>query len=415
MAKRDYYEVLGVGRDATDDEIKKAFRKLARKYHPDVTGGDKAAEDRFKEINEAYEVLSKEELRQNYDQYGHQGPPPGFDPAGFGSLDEILGRFAGFGGHGFGGLGFGGHGFGGGAGGGPAGGPAGPPPGAGHPGGPRGDAIFDEMFGGSGTRFQTHTAEAREEPPSRGADLHLTLDVDFEIAGRGGSHPIEYRRQVPCGDCGGSGKVSGGTLRGCPRCGGRGKINVRQGPLQVEQTCTTCAGTGKTSLTRCEGCGGDGRLDGREKLTVKIPEGVGDRGKIRLNGKGNAGTRGGWPGDLIIELEVRQHPYLRREGKDVYLTCPVTPAEAVSGAKVTVPTLDGTTKLSVPPGVRSGQRLRLRGKGLRDPRGKGARGHQYVDVQIVLPPDLTDEEKQALAAIDERTGFDPRAGTWGKD
>jgi molecular chaperone DnaJ len=396
MAKRDYYEVLGVGRDANDDEIKKAFRKLARKYHPDVTGGDKVAEDKFKEINEAYEVLSKEELRQNYDQYGHQGPPPGFDPSGFGSLDEILGRFAGFGrGGGFGGAG----GFGGGA---PGGGPA---PGAG----------FEDMFSGMGSRSQTHTAGPREAPPSRGADLHLTLEVEFEVAGRGGSRQIEYRRQAPCADCGGSGKVAGGTLRGCPQCGGRGRVNVRQGPLQVEQTCTTCAGTGKTSLTQCTGCKGEGRLDGREKLTVKIPEGVGDRGKIRLNGKGNAGTRGGWPGDLLIELEIRKHPYLVRDGKDVRVACPITPAEAVNGAKVTVPTLDGTTKLTIPPGVRSGQRLRLRGKGLRDPRGKGSRGHQYVELQIVLPPDLTDDEKQALAAIDERTQFDPREGLWGRD
>jgi len=387
MAAGDYYKTLGVSRDATDDEIKKAFRKLARKYHPDVTGGDKDAEEKFKKINEAYEVLSNPDLRGQYDQFGRVGPQPGYAPGGFGGidLDEILGRFAGAKG-----------------------------------GGGRfaGGTIFDEFLrggsggygspggGGPGAGFEA------EPPPSRGVDLHLALEVDFDTAARGGNERIHYRRQIPCGDCGGSGKVAGGALHTCAACGGRGKVTARQGPLAVEQTCTACAGTGKTSLTRCSGCGGEGRIDGRESLTVKIPEGVSDRGKIRLSGKGNAGTRGGWPGDLIIELEVKSHPYLRREGKDVHLTCPVSPAEAVNGASVTVPTLDGTTKLKIPKGVRSGQRLRLRHKGLRDPRGKGARGHQYVELQIVLPPNLDDEEKAALARIDERTGFDPREGRW---
>jgi len=389
MATGDYYKTLGVSRDASDDEIKKAFRTLARKYHPDVTGGDKDAEDRFKKINEAYEVLSNPDLRGQYDQFGHVGPQPGFDAGGFGgiNLDEILGRFADAqtGGAGFGG----GSGFeeffsGGGGGGG----------------------YRSTMHGGPGAGFEASPG------PSRGADLHLALEVDFTTASRGGNQRIQYRRQIPCADCSGSGKVAGGALHTCPACGGRGKVTARQGPLAVEQTCTACAGTGKTSLTQCSSCGGDGRIDGKESLTVKIPEGVSDRGKIRLSGKGNAGTRGGWPGDLIIELEVKLHPYLRRDGKDVHLTCPITPNEAVNGASVTVPTLDGSTKLKVPKGVRSGQRLRLRNKGLRDPRGKGARGHQYVELQIVLPLNLDDEEKAALARIDERTGFDPRKDLW---
>ncbi len=395
MAKRDYYEILGVGRNASDDEIKKAFRALARKYHPDVTGGDKAAEDKFKEINEAYEVLSDEDLRDKYDRFGHEGPrAAGFDPsAGFGAgLDEILGRF----GFGRGGAGFGGAGPFDGFFDGSTGGQSsyGPDPGPAGPGG---------SFGGP---------TANEPPPTRGADLRLTVAVDFATAARGGKTPIRYRRQVPCDSCGGSGKVPGGALNTCGQCGGRGKVTVRQGPLQVEQTCTSCAGTGKTSLTTCGKCGGDGRVDGQESLTVTIPEGVGDRGKIRLGGKGNAGTRGGWPGDLIIELEVQGHPFLQRDGRDVSLTCPITPYEAVAGAKVTVPTLDGTTRLTIPPGVRSGQRLRLRNKGLAPPRGGSDRGHQYVELQIVLPPDLDDGEKDALRAIDERTGFDPRKGAW---
>ncbi len=393
MTRRDYYKVLGVGKDASDDEIKKAFRKLARKYHPDVTGGDKAAEDKFKEINEAYEVLSDAELRQQYDQYGSEGPGAGFDPrmGGFGGvdLDEILRRFGGFGragrstGGGFAsafGGGFGGYGG------------------------------MGERFGGGAA---SGAASAAGAPPSRGVDLRLTLEVDFLTAARGGTRTITYRRQVPCDACGGSGRTAGGDLRDCPTCGGRGKVSARQGPLQVEQSCPACAGTGKTSLTTCTACGGEGRKDGQERLTVKIPEGIADGGKIRLAGKGNSGTRGGWPGDLIIELEVKPHPYLRRDGRDVHLTCPITPAEAVNGTKVRVPTLDGTSRLTIPAGVRSGQRLRLRNKGLRDPRGKGPRGHQYVEVQIVLPGNLTDEEKEMLAAIDERTGFDPRAGRWG--
>ncbi len=387
MAKRDYYEVLGVGRDASDDEIKKAFRKLARKYHPDVTGGDKSAEDKFKEINEAYEVLSSEELRQRYDQFGPGGGPEGFPGGGFGGgfggidIEDLIRGFTGFSGR------------------------------AGH------SAYGDPAHGGGSGRVRSHQRGAPPRgdsgpPPSRGADLHLTVEVDFASASRGGSKTIQYRRQVSCGTCGGSGRVAGGKLRECPICIGRGKVSAMQGPVQVEETCTHCAGTGKTSLTTCTDCGGDGRVDGSERLTVKIPEGVQAGSKIRLSGKGNAGTRGAWPGDLIIELEVKGHPYLRREGKDVHLVCPISPAEAVGGAKVKVPTLDGSSTLTIPAGVRSGQRLRLRNKGLRDPRSKTTRGHQYVEVQILLPPDLSDEEKEALRAMEERSGFDPRKDLW---
>jgi len=244
-------------------------------------------------------------------------------------------------------------------------------------------------------------------------DLRLTLKVDFITAARGGSESITYRRQVPCEDCGGSGRVSGSELNECPICSGRGKIDGMQGPIQVEQSCTACAGTGKTSLTTCSRCGGEGRSDGEERLTVKIPEGIGDGGRIRLAGKGNSGTRGGWPGDLIIELEVQPHPYLRRDGKDVHLVCPLSASEAVSGTKVEVPTLDGSKTLSIPAGVRSGQRLRMRNKGMTEPRSKGQRGHQFVEIQIVLPKDLNDEEKEALARMDERTGFNPRSKHWG--
>ena len=381
MANKDYYKTLGVSRDASEDEIKKAFRKLARKYHPDVTGGDKEAEEKFKRINEAYEVLSNPDLRQQFDQFGQVGPQAGFDPSSFAGmgLDEILGRFGGFGG--------------------------------GH-----GGRMYD-FFDGMGARFHSSTRGSPppepEVPPTRGADLHLALEIDFETAARGGNQPIQYRRQVSCDACNGSGKVAGGSLTTCARCGGRGKVTARQGPLQVEQTCTICAGTGKTSLTSCQQCHGEGRTEGSETLMVKIPEGVNDRGKIRLAGKGNAGTRGGWPGDLLIELEVQPHPYLRRDGKDVHLPCPISAAEAARGAKITVPTLDGPTRLTVPPGVSSGQRLRLRNKGLKDPRGKGARGHQYVELQIALPRNLDDDEKQALADMEARTKFAPRKGKWG--
>jgi molecular chaperone DnaJ len=398
MAKRDYYEVLGVGRDASDDKIKKAFRKLARKYHPDVTGGDKLAEDKFKEINEAYEVLSSEELRQRYDQFGTGGGPEGFPGGGVGGIDieDLIRGFTGFTGRAASGA-YGGQ----------------------DRRGPAGRGGFADMFSGGGGRVrssQRGAAPPRGDggpPPSRGADLHLTVEVEFAAASRGGSRTIEYRRQVSCDTCGGSGRVAGGKLRECPICIGRGKVSAMQGPVQVEETCTYCAGTGKTTLTSCDACKGDGRVDGQERLTVKIPEGVQAGSKIRLSGKGNAGTRGAWAGDLILELEVKGHPYLRREGKDVHLVCPISPAEAVGGAKVVVPTLDGSSTLTIPAGVRSGQRLRLRNKGLRDPRNKSARGHQYVEVQILLPPDLSDEEKQALRAMEERSGFEPRKELWG--
>ena len=380
MAKRDYYKVLGVTREASGEQIKKAFRKLARKYHPDVTGGDKKAEDRFKEINEAYEVLSDQEMRQQYDQFGHDGPTQGFGGGmdGFGgvNMEDILRGFSGFGGGGS----------------------------------PFGEGMHGRVRQRGGPRRPARNAAP---PPSRGVDLRLTLKVDFVTAARGGSESITYRRQVPCEECGGSGRVSGSELNECPICAGRGKTDGMQGPIQVEQSCTACAGTGKTSLTTCSRCGGEGRSDGEERLTVKVPEGIRDGGRIRLAGKGNSGTRGGWPGDLIIELEVKPHPYLRRDGKDVHLVCPLSASEAVNGTKVEVPTLDGPKTLSVPAGVRCGQRLRMRGKGMTDPRSKGQRGHQFVEIQLVLPKDLNDEEKQALAAIDERTGFHPRAKLWG--
>lgn len=390
MAQDDYYKTLGVSRDAADDEIKKAFRKLAKKCHPDVTGGDKIAEERFKVINEAYEVLSDPEKREQYDQFGRGGPPPGFghgwsdtSGGGFGgvNIEDILRGFGGFGRRGRGG--FGGTSFG-----------------------------YEQMpprgrRGGPGV--SVHEAEP---PPTRGADLLVTMEIDFLTAARGGQTTISYRHQAKCETCGGSGKVAGGSLRECAICSGRGKVVGMQGPIQVEQTCPSCAGTGKTSLSSCISCRGEGRVQGDERLTVKIPEGVGDGGKIRLAGKGNAGTRGGWPGDLVIELEIQPHPHFKREGKDVTLTCPITPSEALDGTKVKVPTLDGFSTMTVPAGVRSGQRLRLRNKGIRDPRGKGQRGHQFVELQIVLPGDLSDEDKAALREIEERTGFDPREGIW---
>ena len=392
MAKRDYYEVLGVGRDAGEDEVKKAFRKLARKYHPDVTGGDKEAEDRFKEINEAYEVLSNEDLRQRYDAYGQDGGPGISEAGGFGGIDieDLIRGFTGFTGRAA----------------------------SGAYQQQQRRSAFDDLFGGMGSRVRSHQRGAPPQrgetgpPPSRGADLRLTLEIDFPTAARGGSTTIQYRRQVSCETCKGSGRVAGGKLRECPICMGRGRVSANPGPVQVEETCTHCAGTGKTSLTQCETCKGDGRVDGQERLTVKIPEGVQAGSKIRLSGKGNAGTRGAWAGDLIIELEVKGHRFLRRDGKDVHLSCPISPSEAVNGAKVRVPTLDGTSTLTIPAGVRSGQRLRLRNKGLKDPRGKGARGHQYVEVQIVLPPDLSDEDKEALQAMEERNSFAPRSDLW---
>ncbi len=345
MAK-DYYEILGVSRDATQEEIKKAYRRLARKYHPDLNPGDKAAEEKFKEIQEAYEVLSDPKKRSEYDRYGTVGgrsysPPPGGD-AGFEGFD-----FSGFGDFSF-------------------------------------EDIFSDLFSRRGRA---------EKGPRRGEDLTYTLTIPFEEAVKGGIITIKVKRMDRCPHCEGSGVEPGSRPTTCPNCGGTGRVQLSRGYLKFATVCPVCHGTGVLPGQKCRVCNGEGRVYKEETIKVRIPPGVRDGGRLRIPGKGNVGPKGGPPGDLYIIVNVLPHPVFRRQGDDIYITLPVTYSEAALGASVEVPTLDGKARLKIPPGTKSGQKLRLRGKGV--PRPNGTRGDMYVEVKIV-PPDITDVKVREL-------------------
>lgn len=370
MAREDYYSVLGVSRDASDKEIKKAYRKLARKHHPDINPGNKEAEARFKEIAEAYEVLGNHEKRTQYDQFGHSAFQAGADQArahaysgGFGGidLDDILGRGAGR----FGGFG----------------------------------DVFEEMFRGR---------QARSTAPTKGEDIQYSMELRFEDAVHGTSATIGLNREVACEECGGSGTAAGGRQGPCPRCGGSGQIALGKGSVGFSQVCPSCRGTGVSSGPPCPKCGGRGVQVKAERVQVKVPSGVDNGSKVRLQGKGGPGRNGGPPGDLYIVTKVHPHAYFERKGDNIYLDVPVTVTEAALGAKIRVPTVDGHATVTVPKGVASGKKLRLRGKGVPHLRG-GGRGDQYVGIQIVVPPNLDKRSEELLKELEGRNRYDPRA------
>lgn len=354
MAKRDYYEVLGVSRDASEEEIKKAYRRLARRYHPDVNKDDPEAEAKFKEISEAYKVLSDPKARAQYDRFGHAA----FDGAGgqgAGGFDPF-GDFGGFGG--FGGF----------------------------------DDIFDMFFGGAGEA-------RRRSAPRKGADLRYDLELSFEQAAFGFETEIELPRTEVCGHCHGSRAEPGTAVRDCPQCGGRGEVRESRqtafGRFVSVHPCPRCRGEGKVIETPCRECRGSGVVSRRRKIKVKIPAGVDSGFRLRLAGEGEAGERGGPPGDLYIYITVREHEFFRREGNDVHCEVPVSFVQAALGDEIEVPTLSGTVKLKIPEGTQTGTRFRLRGQGIPDPRGYG-RGDQYVSVRVVTPTRLTSRQKELL-------------------
>lgn len=361
MAK-DYYEILGVSRNATQEEIKKAYRRLARKYHPDLNPGDKKAEEKFKEIQEAYEVLSDPKKRAQYDRFGHVGNfashsgPTG--ETGFEGFDfSDLGDFS----------------F---------------------------SDIFSEIFGG-GRRTSA-------EKPTRGEDLTYSITIPFEEAVRGSVITVKISRLDRCPRCGGTGYEKGTGPTVCPNCGGTGRIYMQRGYLKFSSICPVCNGTGHLPGEKCRQCGGEGRIKVEDTIKVKIPPGVKDGGRLRIGGKGNAGRHGGPPGDLYIIVNVLPHKYFKREGDDIYLTLPVTYSEAALGATVEVPTIDGKARVKIPPGTPSGKKLRLRGKGV--PRPNGTRGDMYVEIKIV-PPDLTDvRARELLKELSQYEGKNPREG-----
>jgi molecular chaperone DnaJ len=369
MAKRDYYEVLGVKRSASEQDIKRAYRKLARKYHPDVNPGNKGAESKFKELTEAYEVLSSEDKRRQYDQFGHDGfaraaggPQPG---GGFGGFDFSRANF------GTGGL------------------------------GDLGD-LFSGLFGSSG--------RAQSAGPLKGEDLHYSLDIDFIDAVRGTSTELTVQKRSPCDVCRGTGAKPGSNLEVCPDCGGSGR-RAGRGLRLVIEPCPRCHGNGKVSRESCHDCGGRGAAFGTERISVKIPGGVDTGSRIRLQGKGEPGRSGGPAGDLYIVTRVRPHPVLERKGDNLHVEVPITISEAALGARIEVPTIDGTTTMRVPPETSSGQVFRLRGKGVPHLKG-GGQGDQLVTVKIVAPKNLDVRSQELLREFARLNPGDPRPRTW---
>lgn len=363
--KRDYYEVLGVSKGASDDEIKKAYRKLAKKYHPDMNPGDKEAEAKFKEVNEAYSILSDEQKRARYDQFGHAGVDPNYGAGGpggpFGGFDmgdidlgDIFGSF--FGGGGFGG------------------------------------------FGGGG---------ARRNGPQKGESLRANLTITFEEAAFGCEKELSLNRTEECDECHGSGCQPGTTAETCPDCRGTGVVRVQQrtGGFAFSSTaaCTRCRGTGKIIHSPCKSCGGNGSVKKSKRITVTIPAGIDDGQAVSLRGQGNAGKNGGPAGDLIVGVRVKPHPQFRRDGTTVLYEQPVSFFQAAMGAELEIPTIDGKVKYTLPAGTQTGTTFRLRGKGIPELRGRG-RGDQYVTIRVQVPTSLNSEQKEALRAFAQTMG-----------
>ena len=366
-AKRDYYEVLGVSKDASADDIKKAYRKAAMKYHPDRNPGDKTAEEKFKEAGEAYEVLSDADKRARYDQYGFAGVDPNFGAGG-----------AGYGGAGFGGSGFGGFdGF-----------------------GDLGD-IFGEFFGGGRSRGSQQNASRR------GENVMARLELTFEEAAFGCEKSVTVDRSEPCPTCKGNGCAHGTTPEVCPDCHGTGTVTQAQrtpfGVMQSQGPCQKCRGTGKIIHQPCPDCRGSGRIRKRRTIQVTIPAGIDNGQTISLRGQGHAGSNGGPSGDLLITVMVRPHEIFRREGTSVFCEAPITFTQAVLGAELEIPTIDGRVKYTIPEGTQTGTVFRLRGKGIPVLNGRG-RGDQYVTVTIETPRDLNREQKEALKRFSETLG-----------
>ena len=372
--KQDYYETLGVKRGAAADEIRKAYRRLARKHHPDVNPGDKSAEEKFKQIQEAYDVLSDPKKRKMYDQFGFYseqfkgGPAPGAGGFDFGGFD--FSDFA-----------------------------AGGPEASGR--GPGFRDIFSDFF----SRFTGGAAE-RPAEPARGADLEYEVEIGFWDSIRGTVRKLAISRLADCPACHGTGAAGGPAA--CTACNGRGTVSQQTGRMRFNLTCTRCQGSGRVR-TICRHCRGEGKLARPETLDVRIPAGVADGSRVRVPGKGNAGSAGAPPGDLYIITRVRPHEFFERRGDDIHTVVPITVSEAALGARIEVPTVDGRALLKVPAGTQSGTRFRLREKGAPSLRTPTRRGDHYVEVRIVLPPVLDERQKEMLKNFGRLTREDPRA------
>ena len=371
--KDDYYAVLGVSRNAKEGELKKAYRRMARKNHPDVNPGDKTAEERFKKIQEAYDVLSDPKKRAIYDQYG-------FYSENF--KEQAGAQGGGFGGgfpHGFN---FSGMDF-------------------NESGQSSFRDVFSEFFGGGFNR-------SRSTGPSRGEDLNHHLNISFLESIQGLSTRMTISRSKACADCDGSGLDRAAGKQTCPRCHGTGQETKGHGFMRFSNACRVCNGTGQVG-GRCTGCGGSGAVPFQETITVRIPPGVANGFRMRVAGKGNAGKTGGPPGDLFLIISVRPHEFFRREGNDIACTVPITITEAALGTKIEVPSIDGKTLLRIPPGTQSGQKFRLRGKGAPSLRGE-VRGNQIVEVRVIVPKVADERSKEILKELARLNPENPRSG-----
>jgi molecular chaperone DnaJ len=368
MAKRDFYEILGLAKNASDEDIKKAYRKLAMKHHPDRNPDSKGAEDKFKEAKEAYEMLSDPQKREAYDRYGHAGVDPNMGGAGFG---------------GAGGAGF-------------------------------ADAfgdIFGDIFGGGG-----RGGRAGGPQVYRGADLRYNLEISLEQAAHGFDTTIRVPSWDGCEVCHGSGAKPGTSPTACPTCGGHGQVRMQQGFFSIQQTCPKCHGTGKIIPEPCVSCGGAGRIKRTKTLEVKIPAGIDDGMRIRSTGNGEPGVNGGPPGDLYVEIHIKQHTVFQRDGDDLHCEMPISFAKAALGGEIEVPTLEGKVSFTIPEGTQSGKTFRLRSKGIKGVRS-GYAGDLFCHVLVETPVKLTEKQKDMLREFELLTSeggarHSPQTKSW---
>ena len=358
VEKQDYYEMLGISRGASESDIKKGYRRLAKKYHPDANPDNAEAEQKFKEITEAYEVLSNPQKRAQYDQFGHaafeQGGGPGPGAGGFGfDMDDLFG------------------------------------------------GAFGDLFGGGGSR-------RRRSGPVQGADIRQPVSLKFEEAAFGVDKEVTINSFDSCGTCEGSGAKKGTKPETCQRCNGAGQINTVQntlfGTMQSVQTCDVCHGEGTTIKEKCPTCSGSGKVRSRKTISVTFPAGIDHGQTLRVSGKGDAGTKGGPPGDLLLAIYVEKHPIFERRDNDIHCKIPITFVQATLGTELSVPTLDGSVKLTIPEGTQTGSIFRLQNKGIPHIRNKKNRGSQYVEVYIEVPKGLNDKQKELLKDFAETTG-----------
>ena len=359
--KRDYYEVLGVAKTASEDELKKAYRVLAKKYHPDLNPGNAEAEKKFKEVNEAYEVLSDKDKRARNDQFGHAGVDPNY-AAGAGGT----GGFGGFGGFDMGDLG----------------------------------DIFEGFFGGG---FGGSSRRTNPNAPRRGGDLRTSCTISFFEACKGVKREINVSRMETCNECHGTGSEPGHNPQTCPECGGSGQIRVTQrtplGAMSTTRTCSRCGGSGRIVTNPCKKCSGTGRVRVSKKIEITIPAGIDDGQTLAVRGQGDSGLNGGPAGDLNVTVTVRPDPLFKRDGYDIWCEMPLTFKQAALGDELIVPTIDGKVKYTIPEGTQPGTVFRLRGKGVQNLNGRG-RGDQYVEVTVEIPKGLSKSQKEALKKFD---------------